>query len=159
MPWPSWKRATSGFTSWRRWSLSASVLSCWSCFTSPQWSLWWHSTASVTSVASKNRTRLDCPRSPRLPAGWLADLSQTRFEAKAVKRLEAIHRDPTHLLRTELQAHTSARSGRLVSFRAKASRFHLSFLSPSVRLCNAWSDLVTWDRPTADRIQGGSSFY
>ena len=36
----------------------------------------------------------------------------------------------------------------------------------SVRLCNAWSDLVTWDRPTADRIHvahcssyHGSVFY
>ena len=119
----------------------------------------WHSAVSVTSVVSKNRTRLDCPRSPRLPAGWLVDLSQTQFEAKAVKRLEAIHRDPTHLLCTELQAHTLARSGRLISLRAKTSRFHWSFLPASVRLCNAWSDLVTWDRPTADRIQGGSSFY
>ena len=34
---------------------------------------------------------------------------QAHFEAKAVKRLEAIHRDPTHPLCTELQAHTSAR--------------------------------------------------
>ena len=77
---------------------------------------------------------------------------QAHFEAKAVKRLEAIHRDPTHPLCTELQAHTSPRSGRLISFRAKTSRFHSSFLPVSVRLCNAWSDLVTWDRPTADRI-------
>ena len=66
---------------------------------------------------------------------------QALFEAKAVKRLEAIHRDPTHPLCTELQAHTSARSGRLISFRAKTSRFHSqSFLPASVRLCNAeWS--------------------
>ena len=49
---------------------------------------------------------------------------QAHFEAKAVKRLEAIHRDPTHPLWPELQAHTSARSGRLISFRAKTSRFH-----------------------------------
>ena len=62
---------------------------------------------------------------------------QAHFEAKAVKRLEAIHRDPTHPLCTELQAHTSARSGRLISFRAKTSRFHSSFLPASVRLCNA----------------------
>ena len=62
---------------------------------------------------------------------------QALFEAKAVKRLEAIHRDPTHPLCTELQAHTSARSGRLISFRAKTSRFHSSFLPASVRLCNA----------------------
>ena len=63
---------------------------------------------------------------------------QAHFEAKAVKRLEAIHRDPcTHPLCTELQAHTSARSGRLISFRAKTSRFRSSFLTASVRLCNA----------------------
>ena len=77
---------------------------------------------------------------------------QAHFEAKAVKRLEAIHRDPTHPLCTELQAHTSARSGRLISFRAKTSRFHLSFLPAAVHLCNAWSDRVNWDGPTADRI-------
>ena len=52
---------------------------------------------------------------------------QAHFEAKAVKRLEAIHRDPIHPL---------ARSGRLISFRAKTSRFHSSFLPAAVRLCN-----------------------
>ena len=62
---------------------------------------------------------------------------QAHVEEKAVKRLEAIHHDPTHPLCTELQAHTSARSGRLISFRAKTSRFHSSFLPASVRLCNA----------------------
>ena len=62
---------------------------------------------------------------------------QAHFGAKAVKRLEAIHRDPTHPLCTELQAHTSARSGRLISFRAKISRFHSSFLPASARLGNA----------------------
>ena len=62
---------------------------------------------------------------------------QAHFEVKAVKRLEVIHRDPTHPLCTELQAHTSARSGRLISFRANTSRFRSSFLPASVRLCNA----------------------
>ena len=62
---------------------------------------------------------------------------QAHFEAKVLKRLEAILRDPTHPLCTELQAHTSPRSGRLISFRAKTSRFHSSFLPASVRLFNA----------------------
>ena len=154
---PPKERATSGCTSsWRSWSLSASAPSCWGCFTGQQWSLRWHSTASVTSAASKNRTRQDSPRSPRLTATRLIgrpvpDL-QAHFEEKAVKRLEAIHRDPMHPLCAELQAHTSARSGRLISFRAKTSRFHSSFLPAAVRHCNAWTDRVNWDRPTADRI-------
>ena len=51
---------------------------------------------------------------------------QAHFGAKAVKRLEAIHRDPTHPLCTELQAHTSVRSGRLISFRAKTCLLYTS---------------------------------
>ena len=62
---------------------------------------------------------------------------QAHFEAKAAERLEAIQCDPTHPLCKELKAHTFARSGRLISFRAKISRFHLSFLPAPVRLNNA----------------------
>jgi hypothetical protein len=62
---------------------------------------------------------------------------QALFEAKAVKRLEAIRRDPAHPLCEELLAHTSARSGRLISFRARTSRYHSSFLPTAVRLNNA----------------------
>ena len=62
---------------------------------------------------------------------------QAHFKAKAIKHLVAIHHDPTHPLCTELQAHTLARSGRLISFRAKTSCFHLSFLPAAVHLCNA----------------------
>ena len=90
------------------------------------------------SLKEQDKARLSkiTKTASRLTGRPVPDL-QAHFEAKAVKRLDAIHRDPTHPLCTELQAHTSARSGRLISFRAKTSRFHSSFLPASVRLCNA----------------------
>ena len=80
----------------------------------------------------RKQDKANCPRSPRLLPlrliGRPVPHLQAHFEAKAVKRLEAIHRNPTHPLCTELKAHTSARSGRLI---------HSSFLPAAVRLCNA----------------------
>ena len=61
---------------------------------------------------------------------------QAHFKVKAIRRMGAIQRDPTHPLGKELQAQTSARSGRLISFQAKTSRFHQSFLPAAVRLFN-----------------------
>ena len=101
----------------------------------------------------REQDKANCPRSPRLlplRIGRPVPHLQAHFEAKAVKRLEAIHRDPTHPLCTELKAHTSARSGRLI---------HSSFLPAAVRLCNAWSDRVNWncvccDSASLERVGG-----
>ena len=62
---------------------------------------------------------------------------QTLFEAKAVKRLRTILNDPTHPLCDVLLAQTSARSGRLISFRSRTNRFLRSFLPTAVRLRNS----------------------
>ena len=59
------------------------------------------------------------------------------FEAKAVKRLEAILGDPTHPLCDVLLGQTSARSGRLISFKARTNRFLCSFLPTAIRLRNS----------------------
>ena len=102
----------------------------------------------------KEQDKANCPRSPRLLPlrliGRPVPHLQALFEAKAIKRLEAIHGDPTHPLCTELKAHTSARSGRLI---------HSSFLPAAVRLCDAWSDRVNWncvccDSASLERVGG-----
>ena len=59
------------------------------------------------------------------------------FEANAVKRLGAIQCDPPHPLYKERQAHTSARSGRLIIFRPRQAGFTRLFFrcfSPHQRL-------------------------
>ena len=69
-----------------------------------------------------------CPRSPWLLEGSLADLSRTSRPSSSIAC--------SHTLCEELQTHTSARYGRMISFRAKTSRFHSSFLLAVVRLSN-----------------------
>ena len=112
-----------------------------------------NSLCHFSSLNEQDKARLSkiTKTASRLIGRPVPDL-QAHLEEKAVKCLEAIHCDPTYPLCKELQAHTSARSGRLISFQAKASPFHSTFFPAFVRLCNAWSDLVNWDRPTADRI-------
>ncbi|KAL8591097.1 hypothetical protein ACOMHN_058750 [Nucella lapillus] len=61
---------------------------------------------------------------------------ETLFEAKAISRLKAIQQDPSHPLCDTVLAQVSARSGRLVSFRARTDRFRDSFLPTAVRLTN-----------------------
>ena len=84
---------------------------------------------------------------------------QAHFEAKAVKCLEGIQCDPTHPLNKELQAYTSARSGGLISFRARTSRFHSSFLPFAVCLSKTKQSVVDWDRLCADGTLPVSLFY
>ncbi|KAL8566973.1 hypothetical protein ACOMHN_059773 [Nucella lapillus] len=61
---------------------------------------------------------------------------ETLFEAKAISGLKAIQQDPSHPLCDTVLAQVSARSGRLVSFRARTDRFRDSFLPTAVRLTN-----------------------
>ncbi|KAL8566693.1 hypothetical protein ACOMHN_050342 [Nucella lapillus] len=61
---------------------------------------------------------------------------ETLFEAKAISRLKAIQQDPSHPLCDTVLAQVSARSGRLVSFRARTDRLRDSFLPTAVRLTN-----------------------
>ena len=87
-------------------------------------SLMEHDKARLTKI-TKTATRL---------IGHPVASFQSLYEAKAVKRLGAIKRDPTHPLCGELTALTSARSGRMRSVRTRTNRFHSSFVPTAVRL-------------------------
>ena len=91
------------------------------------------------SLKEHDRARLSriTKTASKLIGAPLTDLP-SHFEAKAVKRLRAILADPSHPLNDELMAQTSTRdsSGRLLSVRARMSRFLKSVLPTAIRLFN-----------------------
>ncbi|KAL8600584.1 hypothetical protein ACOMHN_062455 [Nucella lapillus] len=54
---------------------------------------------------------------------------ETLFEAKAIRRLKAIQQDPSHPLCDTVLAQVSARSSRLVSFRARTDRITIFYIT------------------------------
>ena len=165
MPWPSWRRATSGLLLHEE----AEVFSA-SCpkfagavFTSPQWkSVVTFQQPSITSAGLKETGQgKTVPRSPRLPAGWLAGpVPQTSRHTSRRKAVKSAWRaippwTPTHplwhraagpTLRQDLEG--------LISFRGQdkpvsTRPFYSSCCPPFAML-----EVILWpgDRPTADRI-------
>lgn len=68
---------------------------------------------------------------------------QTHFQVKAFKDVEAIKCDLTHPLCKELQAITSAISGRLICFWAETNQFQSSFLLTAVLLSSVQASVAT----------------
>ena len=65
-------------------------------------------------------------------------MTHTHYERKVLRRLRAVLADETHPLNDELKAQTSVRevSDRLLSLKARTSRYHKSFLPTAIRLYN-----------------------